>query len=118
VWVDIAYAQGAHPGGAGGGLLSSLFLFLPLIAIFYFLIFRPQQKQRKETQEMLANLKKGDRVVTRGGLIGVIDKVEERTLRLEAGSGLKVRVQRDYVDRIIRSEAQPAAEAKSPSGRS
>ena len=111
--VDIAYAQGGSPGGAAGGMLSSIFLFLPLIAIFYFLIFRPQQKQRKEMQEMLANLKKGDRVVTRGGLIGVIDKVEEQTLRLEAGSGLKVRVQRDYVDRVIKTDGQQAAEARS-----
>ena len=101
VLVDIAYAQGALPGGGAGGMLSSLLLFLPLIAIFYFLIFRPQQKQRKEMQEMLAKLKKGDRIVTRGGLIGVIDKVEEQTLRLEAGSGLKFRVRRDYVDRVM-----------------
>jgi preprotein translocase subunit YajC len=103
VLVDIAYAQGAQPGGAGG-MLSSLFLFLPLIAIFYFLIFRPQQKQRKEAQEMLARLKKGDRIVTRGGLIGVIDKVEEQTLRIEAGSGLKLRMRRDYVDRVLATD--------------
>ncbi len=102
MFVDIAYAQGAQPGGGAGGLLSSLFLFLPLIAIFYFLIFRPQQKQRKEMQEMLASLKKGDRVVTRGGLIGVVDKVEEQTLRLEVGSGQKLRIQREYVDRVIK----------------
>lgn len=98
--LDVAYAQGAQPGGGMGGLVS----FLPLIiifAIFYFLIFRPQQKQRKETQEMLANLKKGDRVVTRGGLIGMIDKVEDQTLRIEAGSGLKLRIRRDYVDRLL-----------------
>ena len=112
VFVDIAYAQGASSGGAGG-ILSSLFLFLPLIAIFYFLIFRPQQKQRKEMQEMLANLKKGDRIVTRGGLIGVVDKVEEQTLRIEAGSGLKLRVQREYVDRVMKTEAPQVAATKS-----
>jgi preprotein translocase subunit YajC len=79
-----------------------LFLFLPLILIFYFLIFRPQQKQRKEAQQMLAELKKGDRVVTRGGLLGVIDKVEESRLRLEVGNGLKLHVQRDYIDRVVK----------------
>jgi preprotein translocase subunit YajC len=101
VLIDAAYAQGTQPGGGGIG---GIFSFLPLIiifAIFYFLIFRPQQKQRKETQEMLANLKKGDRVVTRGGLIGTIDKVEEQTVRIEAGSGLKLRLRRDYVDRLL-----------------
>ena len=99
---DLAYAQGMQLGGGAGGLLSSLVLFLPLIVIFYFLIFRPQQKQRKEVQEMLTKLKKGDRIVTRGGLIGVVDKVEEETLRLEVGSGLKLRVRRDYVDRVVK----------------
>jgi preprotein translocase subunit YajC len=102
VLIDFSYAQGTQPGGGAGGLLSSLFLFLPLILIFYFLIFRPQQKQRKEVQQMLADLKKGDRVVTRGGLIGVVDKVEETRLRLEMGNGLKLHVQRDYVDRVVK----------------
>jgi preprotein translocase subunit YajC len=102
VLIDLAYAQGAQPGGGAGSLLSSVFLFLPLILIFYFLIFRPQQKQRKEAQQMLADLKKGDRVVTRGGLIGVIDKVEESRLRIEVGNGLKLHVQRDYVDRLVK----------------
>jgi preprotein translocase subunit YajC len=102
VLIDLAYAQGISPGGGAGSLLSSLFLFLPLILIFYFLIFRPQQKQRKDLQQMLADLKKGDRVVTRGGLLGVIDKAEESRLRLDVGNGLKLYVQRDYVDRIIK----------------
>jgi preprotein translocase subunit YajC len=102
VLIDLAYAQGTQPGGGAGSLFSSLFLFLPLILIFYFLIFRPQQKQRKDVQQMLADLKKGDRVVTRGGLLGVIDKVEENRLRLEVGNGLKLHVQRDYVDRVVK----------------
>jgi len=81
VWMDIAYAAG--PQGARGmaELFNSLFLFLPLIVIFYFLIFRPQQKQRREMQQMLANLKKGDSIVTRGGIEAIIDKVEEKRLR-------------------------------------
>lgn len=100
--VDIAYAQGAAAARGGGDLMSSLFLFLPLIAIFYFLIFRPQQKQRKEFQQMVSGLKKGDRVVTRGGIEGVIDKVEEKSLRLEVGNGLKLKMRRDYVDQIVK----------------
>ena len=102
--IDIAYAQGAASGRGAGDMLSSLFLFLPLILIFYFLIFRPQQKQRKDLQQMLANLKKGDRIVTRGGLEGIIDKVEEKSLRIEVGTGIKLKLRRDYVDQVIRAE--------------
>ena len=83
-----------------GDLFNSLFLFLPLIAIFYFLIFRPQQKQRKELQQMLANVKQGDRIVTRGGIEATVDKVEEKRLRIEVGSGVKMWMSRDYVDRL------------------
>jgi len=83
-----------------GDLFNSLFLFLPLIAIFYFMIFRPQQKQRKELQEMLASLKRGDSIVTRGGIEAIVDKVEEKRLRVEVGNGIKMWMNRDYVDRI------------------
>ena len=83
-----------------GEIFNSLFLFLPLIAIFYFLIFRPQQKQRKELQEMLASVKQGDRILTRGGIEATVDKVEEKRLRIEVGSGVKMWMSRDYVDRL------------------
>jgi len=83
-----------------GEIFNSLFLFLPLIAIFYFLIFRPQQKQRKDLQQMLASIKQGDRIVTRGGIEATVDKVEEKRLRIEVGSGIRMWMNRDYVDRI------------------
>jgi preprotein translocase subunit YajC len=100
VWNDIAYAAGPQAARGMGELFNSLFLFLPLIAIFYFMIFRPQQKQRKAMQEMLANLKKGDSIVTRGGIEAIVDKVEEKRLRIEVGNGLKMWMHRDYVDRL------------------
>lgn len=97
----MAYAVGPQGGARGmGELFNSVFLFLPLIAIFYFMIFRPQQKQRRELQQMLANLKKGDSIVTRGGIEAVIDKVEEKRLRIEVSTGLKMWMSREYVDRI------------------
>ena len=83
-----------------GDIFNSLFLFLPLIAIFYFLIFRPQQKQRKELQQMLAHVKQGDRIITRGGIEATVDKVEEKRLRIEVGSGVKMWMSREYVDRL------------------
>ena len=100
MWMDIAYAAGPQGARGMGELFNSVFLFLPLIAIFYFMIFRPQQKQRREMQQMLANLKKGDSIVTRGGIEAVIDKVEEKRLRIEVSTGLKMWMSREYVDRI------------------
>ncbi len=101
--IDLAYAQGAQPGGGGSSpWFGQLFLFAPLILIFYFLILRPQQKQRKDMRDMLSNLQKGDRIVTKGGIVGTIDKVEEQTVRIELGNGPKLRIQRDYVDRVIK----------------
>ena len=100
MWMDIAYAAGPQGVRGMGELFNSLFLFLPLIVIFYFLIFRPQQKQRREMQQMLANLKKGDSIVTRGGIEAIIDKVEEKRLRIDVGNGLRMWMNRDYVDRV------------------
>jgi preprotein translocase subunit YajC len=100
VWTDIAYAAGPQMSRGMGDLFNSLFLFLPLIAIFYFMIFRPQQKQRKALQEMLASLKRGDSIITRGGIEAIVDKVEEKRLRIEVGNGIKMWMNRDYVDRI------------------
>jgi preprotein translocase subunit YajC len=105
VFIDIAYAQGAQPGGGAGGFIFQLFPLLIIMVIFYFLLIRPQQKQRRDMQEMLNNLKEGDRIVTRGGLMGMIDKVEpdRGTLRIEIGNGIKVRVRRDYVDQVVKN---------------
>lgn len=100
MWNDIAYAAGPQAARGMGDLFNSLFLFLPLIAIFYFMIFRPQQKQRKALQELLANLKKGDSIVTRGGIEAIIDKVEEKRLRIEVANGVRMWMNRDYVDRL------------------
>ena len=100
MWTDIAYAAGAPMARGMGDLFNSVFLFLPLIAIFYFMIFRPQQKQRKALQEMLASLKKGDSIITRGGIEALVDKVEEKRVRIEVGNGIKMWMNRDYVDRI------------------
>ncbi len=103
VWIDLAYAQGTTGAGRGAGdIFNSLFLFVPLILIFYFLIFRPQQKQRKEFQAMVENLKRGDRIITRGGIEATVDKIEEKSLRLDLGNGLKLKMRRDYVDQVIK----------------
>jgi preprotein translocase subunit YajC len=78
--------------------------FLPLIllfVIFWFLIIRPQQKQQKAHKEMLASLKKGDRIVTAGGLIAEVVKPEEEYLKIKINEETVVRLERSYVARKI-----------------
>ena len=97
---DIAYAMGGAPGGGApqgvGGMISS---FLPLIlifVIFYFLLIRPQSKKAKEHKEMLDNLKKGDKLMTNGGIYGVIEELEDKTMTLQIGvKGVDVRIKVD-----------------------
>jgi len=90
----------AAPAGAEGSAGSSLFSFLPLIAIvaiFYFLILRPQNKKQKETQKMLSALKKGDRVVTIGGIHGVIQSVKESTVIVKVDENTKLEFNRSAI---------------------
>jgi len=73
----LALLQGAPPGGGGGSLTPLLFQFGLIFLIFYFLIIRPQQKQRKRHEEALRQLRRGDRVVTAGGIIGEVVHIKE-----------------------------------------
>ncbi len=102
----------AAPEAAGSGaaqrpaapFMVSFMPFLIIIAIFYFLIIRPQQKQQKDTQKMLAGLKKGDRVVTTGGLHGTITdfKEQEKTVQIEIAPNIRVNVTRSSVASVRR----------------
>jgi len=103
----------AAPAGAEGAG-SSLFSFLPLIAIvaiFYFLILRPQNKKQKETQKMLSALKKGDRVVTIGGIHGIIQSVKESTVIIKVDENTKLEFNRSAVSSVS-SQAKEEEEDK------
>ena len=85
--------------------------FIPLILIFaimYFLLIRPQQKKVKEHQNMVAALRRGDQVVTQGGLIGKVTKVkEENEIEVEVADGVKVRVLQNTIAQVL-SKTEPA----------
>jgi preprotein translocase subunit YajC len=98
--VGTAYAQQGSPQPAGGGLAAIIPLVF-MILIFYFLIIRPQQKRQKEHRNMLANLKKGDQVITQGGLIGTITGLTESVVTLEVADNVKVKVQRAYIAGVM-----------------
>lgn len=99
----------AQTSGAGGGadMFGTLFLFVGLIAIWYFLIIRPQQNQVKKHREMLGNLRRGDTIVTNGGLIGKITKVvDDQEFQVEIADGVRVRIARGAVAQL-RSKTEP-----------
>lgn len=98
-FISNAYAQGAAPGGSIMGILP-LLLMLP---IFYFLMIRPQQKRMKEHKNMVAALKKGDEVVTNGGLGGTITKVGDAYLSMRIADNVEVNVQKQSVAALLPS---------------
>ena len=86
-------------------IISQLLPFIFLIAIMYFVIIRPQQKEAKAKKEMLANLAKGEKVVTNGGFIVVIHKVEEHFLSVKMNDDTIVKITKDAIARKYEDEA-------------
>ncbi len=104
-----ASAQAAAPAPAGGmaDILTSLMPILLLVVIFWLLIFRPQQKRMKAQQAMLAAIRRGDTVVTTGGIIGKVTKaVDGEDLEVEIAQGVKVKLVRGMIS-DVRSKAEP-----------
>jgi preprotein translocase subunit YajC len=97
-----------------GGLTSNLVFFGALFAIMYFVLIRPQQQQAKEQQLMLGALKKGDDVVTQGGIIGKIFAVNDKVITLEVASGVKLRMLKSSITAkaTVSDEAPKSDEAK------
>lgn len=101
-----AFAQTTQGGGAG-----DLLSFVPLVAIFaimYFLVMRPQQQRAKRLREKIAAIRRGDTVVTSGGLIGKVARITDDEIQLEVGENVRVRVVRSMVAEV-RSKSEPAA---------
>ena len=101
-----ALAQAAPPVAAGPSLITQLLFFLPLILIFYFLLIRPQQQRAKKHAEMVANIKRGDTVVTSGGLIGKVNKVNDAELSVDLAENVRVRIIKAMVIEV-RNKAEP-----------
>ena len=92
-----------------GGASAALFQFLPILVIggvFYFLVIAPANKQRKKTQEMLGSLKKGDRVLTTGGIYGTIQGVEAEVVYLKIAENVKVKVARSAISTLVTEETE------------
>lgn len=96
-FISSAFAQ---QGGEGAGWTALLFPVL-LIAIFYFLLIRPQAKRQKEHKKMVSELAKGDEIITQGGLLGRITDVDETFISVEINDNNQVKVQRNAVAQVV-----------------
>jgi preprotein translocase subunit YajC len=95
---SLLLAMAPSQGGQGGGdFTTTILMFAVIIGIFYFMIMRPQQKRQKERQKLLESMKKGDKVVTAGGLHGTIMGIEDKTLLLQIADNVKVKVERSSI---------------------
>lgn len=102
----ISYVLGigqAAPLPGQGNPLVQFAPFLLILAVFYFLVFRPQSKKMKAQQQMLASLKRGDDVITRGGLIGRISGIKDDEITLQVQEGVRLRILRNAVEGLHRS---------------
>ncbi|MCR4743220.1 MAG: preprotein translocase subunit YajC [Treponema sp.] len=102
-------ATGTAPSAStSGSLISTLVPFLLIIVIFYFFLIRPQNKKQKETEKMLNALKKGDKVITIGGIHGVISSVKENTVVLKVDGDVKIEFNRSAISTKELSDAEKA----------
>ena len=116
MFISEALAQAAN-GAAPGGMMAQIGGILPFVLIFvvfYFLMIRPQQKRQKEHQAMVRAAKKGDRIVTSGGIVGVITKANEadNDVEVEIAQGVKVRVVRSAISDVLNRTPEAAKTGK------
>ena len=108
MFITPAFAQAAAAGGDTNSMLMSLLPFALIFVIMYFLILRPQQKKVKEHAELVKNIRRGDTVVTTGGLVGKVTKVvDDEQIEFEVADGVRVRQMRTMIAGV-RTKGEPA----------
>ena len=110
MFISPAYAQAPSFLGGGDNMLVSLLPFILIFVIMYFLILRPQQKRQKQHADMVKNVRRGDTVVTSGGLVGKVTKViDDEQVEVEVSEGVKVRQMRSMLA-DVRAKGEPVKE--------
>ncbi len=105
--ITSAAAAGA-PGGSGSAFLVGILPWVLIFLIFYMLMIRPQQKRMKEHQAAIAAVKKGDEVITGGGIRGRVTKVSDDECEVEVAQGVKLRVVKSTLSQVVRPNTKPA----------
>lgn len=111
LFVSTAHAMATPQGGAGGQQASWFSTLMPLViifAIFYLLMIRPQQKQRKKHQEMIGAMRKGDKVVTRGGMHGTVYGLTDTTVTVEVAKEVRIKFSREAIAAVLSQENEIA----------
>lgn len=103
---QLLFAMAPQGGEGGGGLVSTLIMFGAIFLIFYFMIIRPQQKRAKEKEKLLSNLEKGDKVVTNGGIHGVIAGLEDKTALLMVSENTKIKIDRTAITTVLAKKTE------------
>jgi preprotein translocase subunit YajC len=106
--LDIAYAMGTagEEGGAAQGLGGMLFPLIMIFVIFYFILIRPQQKKAKQHQEFLNRLKRGDEVITSGGIYGKVTGLTDKVITLEVANNVRIKVSRNQIAGLKEEEKE------------
>ena len=94
-------------GQGGGGLMSTLIMFGLIFFIFYFMILRPQQKRQKDRKKMLEAVKKGDKIVTVGGVHGTVMGIDDKTILVQVAENVKIKLEKTAVSSITSGDAEP-----------
>jgi preprotein translocase subunit YajC len=102
-----ASASGGTAGGGGAQLVTMLVTFGLIIVVFYFLVIRPQNKKQKDAKKMLSSIRKGDRVVTIGGLHGVVESVKDEAVVLKVDDNVKLKFQKSAVSQVVERTEDP-----------
>ena len=101
---DVMLAEGAAAPSAGGSMMGTLLFMIPIFAIMYFLMIRPQQKKQKEHEEMISHIKAGDKVMTNGGIFGTVYKVTDNRVTITIADKVNVEFINGAIANVIKDD--------------
>jgi len=115
--INVLYAMpttggGSAQGQGGGNPMSLIFMIIAIFAVMYFLMIRPQQRQKKQHQDMLSQVGKGDKIVTAGGMHGTITGVKDSTVIVKIADNVKVEVNRSSISQIVSAKSSKTTQAQ------